>query len=70
MDSTREIIAREIEQAAVKATEALDAERRKMAHIPKNNTIARRSQALKIQAAAFEQERCLKALFQTDGSRR
>lgn len=64
MDS-RELIAREIEAAAVKSGEALDVERRKMAQLPRSSSAARRVQSLKIQAAAVEHERCLQALFQT-----
>ena len=67
MDS-REIIRVELHNAAVKAGEALDAERQKLARIPRSDAAARRAQALKIQAAACEHQRCLEALFQTERS--
>lgn len=64
MDS-RELIVAEIHTAAVKSGEALDAERQKMAALPRSDLEARRVQALRIQAAAVEHQRCLDALFQT-----
>ena len=67
MKPTDEIRA-EIHNAAVRAQEAVDRERQKLAEIPRRDFDRRRVQALKIQAAQVEAQRCLDALFSTEPS--
>lgn len=55
-----------IHNAAVAAQEAVDRERQALAAIPKREIDKRRVQALKVQAAAAELDRCLAALFSTE----
>jgi hypothetical protein len=56
----------ELHNAAVEASERLDAERQKLTEISEPG--ARRAQALRIQAAAIEAQRCLDALFHSEPS--
>lgn len=61
---TRELIAKELEKAALGSSDELDAARRAMLKLPHGP--ARRAQALKVAALAAEHHRCLSALFATD----
>jgi hypothetical protein len=63
-----EEIRAEIHTAAVDAQEAVDRERQKLAEIPRNDFDRRRVQALRVQAAQVEAQRCLDALFSTEPS--
>jgi hypothetical protein len=60
---SREQILQELERAALRASEALDAARQELTHI--DDPTARRVQALKIQSLAVERDRCNAALFAT-----
>lgn len=61
--NTRELIKKEIERAAVGASDKLDALRQELAHCDEPRRRALLS--LKIQAAAIERDNCLAALFAT-----
>lgn len=61
---TRALIARELERAALGASEALAAARIELKKLPAG--AAARAQGLKIAALAAEHHRCLAALFAGD----
>lgn len=63
MNSTRDQIKKQLEQASLGATDKLDALRQQLAH--ETDPERRRALSLKIQAAAMERDRCLQALFAT-----